>query len=516
MRKIDGDEGDAIYIMKKVVINILLTAFFFGTMEVALKIGGSSLDAVQMTFLRFFIGALVLLPVGYSELKKRGTVLNLRDYSWLFLVGLMGVAISMLAFQFGVMNCNASTAAALISLNPLFTMLIAHLFTSEKMNRAKWLACGVGLVAGVFLIRPWDLQPGNTPLGLGLMLFASVTFAAYTVMGKVTIARIGATAQTGISFLFGSVILWMVLLATGRPVFEGVIENWAIVAYAGIVVTGIGYLCYFTAIRYSDATTGAIAFYIKPAIAPILAMIFLREQIYWNTVVGILLLMSASVITLRDAWRAKQLNIEEVHEIDAIFSKHTPHAADKRRYFATMLPIMEIDDKDHFILEVRNQGVVHQKGEICFPGGEMNMDEAPEDCALRETCEELGVARRMLKVINQIDTYHGLSGMKVYSFVGRLQPTTFDPDPRAVQCLITIPVEFFLNHNPEDHLVDVVHRDHQGDHLREEIEEMIETNYQWPESSREMPVYHYEGHVIWGITAILLKDFANIVNDAKR
>ena len=502
--------------MKKVVVNILLTAFFFGTMEVALKIGGSSLDAVQMTFLRFLIGALVLLPVGYSELKKRGTVLSGRDYGWLFLVGLVGVAISMLAFQFGVMNCNASTAAALISLNPLFTMLIAHLFTSEKMNRAKWLACGVGLIAGIFLIRPWDIQPGNTPMGLGLMLFASITFAAYTVMGKVTIARIGATAQTGISFLFGSIILWMVLIATGRPVFDGVIENWAIVVFAGIVVTGLGYLCYFTAIRYSDATTGAIAFYIKPAIAPVLAMIFLREDIYWNTVVGIVLLMSASVITFRDAMRAKQMNIEEVHDIDAIFAKHTSRAADKRRYFATMLPIMEIDGKDHFVFEVRNQGTIHQKGEICFPGGELYEDEAPEECAVRETCEELGVIHRMLKVLNQMDTYHGLSGMKVYSFVGRLQPTTFDPDPRAVDKVVTIPVDYFLKHEPEVHTLDVVQKTHEGDSLLEEIEEVVENNYQWPKSSREMPVYRYDGQVIWGITAMLLKDFATIVNDAKR
>jgi uncharacterized membrane protein/8-oxo-dGTP pyrophosphatase MutT (NUDIX family) len=353
-------------------------------------------------------------------------------------------------------------------------------------------------------------------MGLGLMLFASITFAAYTVMGKVTIARIGATAQTGISFLFGSIILWMVLIATGRPVFDGVIENWAIVAFAGIVVTGLGYLCYFTAIRYSDATTGAIAFYIKPAIAPVLAMIFLREDIYWNTVVGIVLLMSASVITFRDAMRAKQMNIEEVHDIDAIFAKHTSRAADKRRYFATMLPIMEIDGKDHFVFEVRNQGTIHQKGEICFPGGELYEDEAPEECAVRETCEELGVIHRMLKVLNQMDTYHGLSGMKVYSFVGRLQPTTFDPDPRAVDKVVTIPVDYFLKHEPEVHTLDVVQKTHEGDSLLEEIEEAVENNYQWPKSSREMPVYRYDGQVIWGITAMLLKDFATIVNDAKR
>lgn len=501
--------------MKKVVINILLTAFFFGTMEVALKIAGNSLDPIQLTFLRFFIGALILAPVGWSELKKRGIVLNSREWLWLFAVGAMGVAISMLAFQYGVGMCNASTSAALICLNPLFTMLIAHIFTTEKMNRAKWLACGIGLIAAVFMIRPWDVQPGNTPMGLALLIFASVTFAAYTVMGKVTIKRIGATAQTSISFFFGSLILLLVLLFTGRPVVEGVVENWAVVAYVGIVVTGIGYLCYFTAIRYSDATTGAIAFYIKPAIAPVLAVLFLGENVYWNTIIGIILLLTASMVTLRDAWGAKRLDLEAVHSVDEIFAQHTTRAADKRRYFSCLLPIMEIDGKDQLVLEIRNKGIIHQKGEICFPGGEMNVDEAPEDCAVREACEELGIQRQKVHVINQMDTYHGLIGLKVYSFVARLDPAEFHPDLREISNVVTIPVEYVLKNNPEMHQLDVLQSNRGGDTLTEDIRNVLDANYQWPKASRDIPVYKYDGHSIWGITAMLLLDFATIVKEAR-
>ena len=145
------------------------------------------------------------------------------------------------------------------------------------------MACGLGLVAAVFMIRPWDVQPGNTPQGLVLALVAASTFGAYTVMGKRTIGRLGALAQTSVSFLIGSVVLLPILVFTGRPIVAGVVDNWLLVAYIGIVVTGVGYICYFTAIRYSDATTGAIAFYIKPAIAPVLAVIFLGEHVYWNT-----------------------------------------------------------------------------------------------------------------------------------------------------------------------------------------------------------------------------------------
>ena len=95
-------------------------------------------------------------------------------------------------------------------------------------------------------------------------------------------------------------MLLVVLLVSDRPVFEGVLDNCRIVMYCGIFVTGLGYMFFFLAIRHSDASTGAVAFFIKPAIAPVLAIIFLHEKIFWNTVAGVLLLMAASFISLYD------------------------------------------------------------------------------------------------------------------------------------------------------------------------------------------------------------------------
>ena len=94
-----------------------------------------------------------------------------------------------------------------------------------------------------------------------------------------------------------------VLLATGHPVVSGLKENWPLVVYAGIVVTGIGYFFYFKGIEKSDATTGSMAFFIKPAIAPIFAVMILHETILWNTIIGIILLISASAITILDNFR---------------------------------------------------------------------------------------------------------------------------------------------------------------------------------------------------------------------
>lgn len=277
-----------------------MAATIFATMEVALKIGGNGLDSFQLTAIRFLIGGLILVPPSVLESKHSGYKLNKKDLIWMALLGTVGIAISMVAFQMGVLRCNAATAAPLFCTNPLYAMLIAHIFTSEKMDKRKWIAFGLGIIAAVFMIRPWDVQEGNTASGMIIMVFAAVTFAAYSVMGKKSIGRIGTYTQTSVSFIVGSLILLAVTVITGHPVISGVAENLAVVLYCGIVVTGIGYLFYFLAIRYSDASTGSITFFIKPAIAPVFAVIILHETVYWNTIVGIVLLVIASVITISD------------------------------------------------------------------------------------------------------------------------------------------------------------------------------------------------------------------------
>ena len=109
--------------MGKAYICVLLTAFIFGTMEVALKIGASTMDPFQLTYLRFAIGGLILLPFGMAEIRKRGIHLTIRDYLELAVIGTIGVVISMVLFQLGVMSSNASTASVLFCVNPFFTII---------------------------------------------------------------------------------------------------------------------------------------------------------------------------------------------------------------------------------------------------------------------------------------------------------------------------------------------------------------------------------------------------------
>lgn len=286
--------------MKKVGIFVFIAAFLFATMEVALKLAGSSLDSFQLTFLRFFIGGILLLPFAIKEIKVNKINLDKKDYLYLLYLGVICIPVSMLFFQLGIMHLNASTASVLICINPLFTMVFAHFMADEKFDKSKSIVLVWGALGLIFMIRPWKLQQGNTIIGVVFMLIAAITFGLYTVAGKKSINKIGIMAQTSISFIFGSLILLIIIMFMHKPIVQGVMENIFIIIYVGVVVTGIGYYAYFAAIRNSDATTGSITFFIKPAIAPIMAVIILKESLLWNTYIGIGLILISSYLNIKN------------------------------------------------------------------------------------------------------------------------------------------------------------------------------------------------------------------------
>lgn len=285
----------------KVYIGVIMAAFLFGTMEIALKIAGSSIDSFQLTAVRFFIGGLLLLPFAIKEMRDNDIRLDIKQFLYLGLVGIICIPVSMLIFQIGVLKSNAATASVLISMNTLFTLIFARMIDNEKISRNKIIAIFVGIIGALFMIKPWDMQEGNTVLGVVLVLIGAAAFGLYTVMGKKATDQVGIFVQTSFSFIEGSIVLAVINLIIGKPIIAGInMDNILPVLYVSVFVTGLGYLFYFIAIKYSNAVTGSVTFFIKPAIAPILAVLILHESIYWNSIVGIILVLVASFVNLRE------------------------------------------------------------------------------------------------------------------------------------------------------------------------------------------------------------------------
>lgn len=334
--------------MKKGIVYIVLATFFFSTMEIALKISAGNYNPIQLTFLRFFIGALVLLPLAIHEINRKKTVFKAADFKFFLLTGFICVIVSMVLFQMGVVYSPASIVAVLFSCNSVFVVLFAYLLLKEKVYKHTVISIIVSVLGMMVIINPFNMSASIA--GVIFSLGAAVTFALYNVVGRTRSEKYGGITLTCFSFFFGcaemlvlialshipSAALWFKKIGLSMfadiPVLAGIsAHSLPGLLYVGIFVTGLGYTFYFLAMEETSAATASLVFYIKPVLAPLFALAILNEPITAQMCAGIVLIIIGSFISFIPGIKLrkdKKLK-EDFEEIKSEFEAETDETAIK-------------------------------------------------------------------------------------------------------------------------------------------------------------------------------------------
>ncbi len=199
------------------------------------------------------------------------------------------------------------------------------------------------------------------------------------------------------------------------------------------------------------------------------------------------------------------MNVEEVRKKLLL---HTPKIMGSEQYtrYAVLLPLVKKEDGIHILFEERALTLKRQPGDICFPGGKVDVDDANEEyTAIRETIEELGLKREDIGDLYSLDYIVTAFGTIIYPFAGFIQNThEIEINKSEVESYFTVPLSFFIKNSPEIHYVN---------YLAEPEEQFpIDSivggkDYQWQTRKIDEYFYHYENRVIWGLTAKVLTHF---------
>jgi 8-oxo-dGTP pyrophosphatase MutT (NUDIX family) len=160
------------------------------------------------------------------------------------------------------------------------------------------------------------------------------------------------------------------------------------------------------------------------------------------------------------------------------------------RSAAVLVPLAGTDGDLSIICFQRTQEVADHKGEICFPGGSVELDDHDAiDAALREANEELGLVRDHVDVLGTLDDVHtSVSNYVITPVVGHLpRVPTLVPDPLEVARPVIVPLADLLKPGVE------------GIEWRE-----------WRGTQRKIYYYPVAGGRIWGATARILHNLLAI------
>ena len=180
-------------------------------------------------------------------------------------------------------------------------------------------------------------------------------------------------------------------------------------------------------------------------------------------------------------------------ELRRRLGRHAPVCPPSGRPEAAVLVPLLAAPEPELLLTLRAARLSTHSGEVAFPGGRRD----PEDdslivTALRESWEEIGLARHDVEIIGRLTARESLHGLQVTPVVGLLpaEPQLL-ANPDEIAAIFRVPLRFFAE-SPFEILPRV---DYQG--------------RQW-----QIPCYHYAGYRIWGLTAMMVVELVNLVYDA--
>lgn len=301
--------------MKKTFWYILVSTFMFSSMEIALKSVGNLYNPIQLNFIRFLVGGLILLPLALHNLHRAHQSISKLDWIIFATTGFLCVIVSMTLYQLAIMYDKPATVAVLFSCNPVFALLFAFILLHEKLSRAEVLSLVITIIGLIIIVNPTNL---TNPVGMFLGVLSALTFGLYSVVSRLgnIIDGLDGITMTAFTFIAGSIELFVMILLTNVkgialrmenvswlkpfvriPITKNVnLSNFWILFFISVCVTGGGFAFYFLAMETGGLTKASLVFFIKPALAPVLASILIHEKITLTMTIGIIVIILGSLI----------------------------------------------------------------------------------------------------------------------------------------------------------------------------------------------------------------------------
>lgn len=174
---------------------------------------------------------------------------------------------------------------------------------------------------------------------------------------------------------------------------------------------------------------------------------------------------------------------------------------------AVIVPIIKVDGDYHILFQVRSFSLNTQPGEICFPGGRLEENEDALSCAIRETSEELNISKDNIEILGELDYLVTPFNMAIYSFCGLLNNVQFNSiqyNKDEVSSIFSVPIKELLKQEPQ--LSNMVLNTEPAINFPFQLVQNGEA-YNWKSGIYPVYFYKYKDHIIWGITAKILKGF---------
>ena len=256
------------------------------------------LGPVRLIELRVAIGGIVL---ALFLAATRGSIDWRRHWKDFLFVGVIGIALPFVLIAGALTSIDASTAAILNALSPLFTALIAAAWIRDPLTMPKM--AGIALcLAGTMVLVGWTPTP-MTPaqlLGAAMSVGATALYGLSNVYVKVRLKNASAMGTSVGTLLMAAAALAPVALVVPapRPFTEVAPLVWAATGALALFSTAIAFIWYYRLIADVGPVKSITVTLLVPIFGMLWGVLFLGEPVTPGRIAGCAIILAGCALIL--------------------------------------------------------------------------------------------------------------------------------------------------------------------------------------------------------------------------
>jgi drug/metabolite transporter (DMT)-like permease len=302
-------------------LSLIIAAICFGSIAVFswyLSLFGVS--SLQQALFRTTFTVLFLFIVLGLAYKFRGVTIQRKHLSFFALYGLVGIALSIIAYLTAIaIGTPVVVAVSITYLYPAITLLMGRIFLHEKITAIRLIAVPLSIAGAVIVSLPMFPYVAAVPLAGIILSFSNAIFAAvYVILGRKWGGHIGyrPTVTTFWGYFFALVwmgpIILIFSLFVSDPRVVGIqlfhpLHVWLLLMAFALIATTIPYLLTNVGVEKVDASAASILLLLDPISAVIFGIIFLSQPVaIWQAFGAALIFLATALIAIEPRFHKRQ------------------------------------------------------------------------------------------------------------------------------------------------------------------------------------------------------------------
>jgi S-adenosylmethionine uptake transporter len=262
----------------------VLTCFVSVSNDVIVKLVGTRLDGLEISFFRFLFSMLTVLPFMIAKGKVSFKTTNPSMHWWRAIVGVAAIAL----FTYGLIFVPLAEVTVFSFTQPLFFMPLAIIFLREKVSFGRWIAVILGFVGILVMIDP---ASPHFSFYVFFPMTAAFLFATLDLMAKKMVSN-ESTLTLLFYFALGTTIAGFIpaLMVWKTPDLRELFWLFALGAGANLIQ-----VCLFKAFSATEASSLAPFRYVELIFSAFFGFFLFSESIKMKTLLGAAIIITSTL-----------------------------------------------------------------------------------------------------------------------------------------------------------------------------------------------------------------------------